>query len=116
MIKYIPEKPLFTQSEIIQMMKTKGIGRPSTYAAIIEKLFLRNYIVEKNGKISPTLDGIKVSQYLNSHYKDFVGEERTMKLQEEMDLVESGKVAYKNLLEKIYDEVRKITEIRTPKI
>lgn len=116
LIKYIPEKPLFTQSEIIQMMKTKGIGRPSTYAAIIEKLFLRNYIVEKNGKISPTLDGIKVSQYLNSHYKDFVGEERTMKLQEEMDLVESGKVAYKNLLEKIYDEVRKITEIRTPKI
>ncbi len=110
-IKYLPEKPLFTQSEIIHQMKMKGIGRPSTYATIIEKLFMRNYIVEKNGKISPTIEGIKVSSFLNHNYKNFVGEERTKKIQEEMDMVENGKEDYTHLLEKLYEEVRSITKI-----
>jgi len=107
-IKYLPKKPLYTQSEVIHDMRTKGIGRPSTYATIVEKLFIRDYVIEKNGKILPTKRGIEVYNFLSSKYENFVSEERTRKIEEEMDLVESGKADYKEILQQIYEEVREI--------
>lgn len=107
-IKLLPKAPLFTQSEVIHEMKEKGIGRPSTYATIVEKLFMRNYVVEKNGRILPTKKGMEVFNFLASNYSEFVSEKRTRKIEEEMDLVESGKADYKQLLQQIYEEVKKI--------
>ncbi len=107
-IREVPKAPLYTQSDIVSKMKEHGIGRPSTYATIIEKLFIRGYIIEKNGKILPTKKGIKVFEYLNSNYHDFVSEERTKLLYEEMDKVESGKVDYYEVLNNVYNEIRRI--------
>ena len=105
-IKKLPKAPLFSQSEIIHMMRQKGIGRPSTYATIVEKLFMRNYVIEKNGKILPTRRGIDVYEFLSRNYEKFVSEERTRKIEEEMDMVEKGKVDYEKILKQIYEEVK----------
>lgn len=107
-IKEIPKMPLFTQSEVISKMKEKGIGRPSTYATIIEKLFMRNYITEKNGKLFPTKMGKEVFNYLNKNYGKFISEERIRILQEEMGMVENGKEDYLKILDRIYKEIREI--------
>ncbi|RUM34651.1 MAG: reverse gyrase [Archaeoglobus sp.] len=107
-VRLVPLKPLLTQSELIQMMKERGIGRPSTYSTIIEKLFQRNYIVEKNGRLIPTKKGIDVYGYLVRNYRDFVSEERTRKLEEKMDAVEMGKVDYTDVLRELYDEIKSI--------
>ncbi|MCD6447426.1 MAG: reverse gyrase [Thermoplasmata archaeon] len=107
-IKMLPKSPLFTQSEVIHTMKEKGIGRPSTYATIVEKLFMRNYVVEKNGRLLPTKRGLEIYSFLASNYGEFVSEERTRKIEEEMDMVESGKADYMQLLQQIYEEVKSI--------
>ncbi len=82
------------------MMKERGIGRPSTYSTIIQKLIESSYVYEKNGFLIPTKLGISVYNFLNS-LKDmefFVKEEFTRKIEEIMDEVEKGKVDYQNVL------------------
>ncbi len=107
-IKLLPAKPLLTQSEVIQMMKERRIGRPSTYATILEKLFQRNYIKEVKGKLVPTRMGIKVYNYLYKNYREFVSEERTRKLEEKMDAVEKGEVDYMEVLKELYNEIKNV--------
>ncbi len=95
--------PPLTYAEIIEKMKQKGIGRPSTYAITIEKLFERKYIYEKNGYILSTKLGFKIIHELeNSIYKDYLCEEFTAKLEKIMDEIEEGKRDYKKELISIF--------------
>ena len=107
-LRKVPAASLYTQSDVIQLMRKKGIGRPSTYATIVDRLFIRNYVVEKNGRIIPTKRGKEVYEFLSQNYGSFVSEERTRKIEEEMDMVENGKADYMEILKQIYGEVKKI--------
>ena len=101
---------LYTQADLIQLMKERGIGRPSTYATIVKKLFDRKYIVEKKQKIIPTKRGIAVYDYLTSKYEKFVSEQLTAKLQKEMDEISEGKKDYMETLTFMGRELVKIWE------
>lgn len=105
----VPKAPLYTQSDVISLMKERRIGRPSTYATIMEKLFLRNYVMEKNGRLIPTETGIKVFNYLSRNYGKFVSEERTRLLEEKMEEVEKGHADYINVLKELYEEISEIS-------
>ncbi len=107
-IRTVPKAPLFTQSDIVQLMKERGIGRPSTYATIVDRLFMRNYVIEKNGRVIPTKRGIEVYRYLASNYGSFVSEERTRLLEEKMDAIERGELDYYKALQELYEEIRQI--------
>ncbi len=107
-IRTVPKAPLFTQSDIVRLMKERGIGRPSTYATIVDRLFMRNYVIEKNGRVIPTKRGIDVFNYLASNYGKFVSEERTRLLEEKMDAVERGELDYFKALHELYEEIREI--------
>ena len=98
----------YTQSDVIQLMKERGIGRPSTYATIVDRLFMRNYVIEKYGRIIPTKLGIRVFDYLSKNYGSFVSEERTRLLEEKMDAVEKGELDYYKALEELYKEIKAI--------
>ncbi len=108
-IRTVPKAPLFTQSDIVQLMKERGIGRPSTYATIVDRLFIRNYVIEKNGRVIPTKRGIEVYKYLATNYGSFVSEERTRLLEEKMDAIERGELDYYKALQELYEEIRQIT-------
>ncbi|WP_175059054.1 reverse gyrase [Thermococcus sp. 2319x1] len=101
--------PLFTQGDIIALMKERKIGRPSTYAKIVKTLLDRHYVIETKGrkKLVPTELGTKVYHYLITKYKELVSEERTRQLEELMDLVEENKVDYQEVLNDMYEEIRK---------
>lgn len=107
-VKKVQSVPLYSQSDVISLMKTKGIGRPSTYATILDKLFIRGYVVEKGGKIIPTKRGIVVYDYLAKNYWKFINEERTRSLEEKMDLIERGYLDLNNALRELYEEVKQI--------
>jgi len=108
-VRTVPRAPLFTQSDIVRLMKERGIGRPSTYATIVDRLFIRNYVIEKNGRVIPTKRGMDVFNYLASNYGKFVSEERTRLLEEKMDAVERGELDYFKALQELYEEIREIT-------
>jgi reverse gyrase len=88
-------------------MKERGIGRPSTYSTIIEKLLERNYVYEKNGFLIPTKLGILVYNFLNSleEKEFFIKEEFTRELEKMMDNVEEGTENYQNVLLNIYENL-----------
>ncbi len=107
-IKEVPKVQPFTQSEIIQMMKERGIGRPSTYATIVDRLFMRNYVIERYGRMVPTKLGIDVFTFLARKYGKFVSEERTRDLESRMDAIERGELDYLKALEDLYAEINSI--------
>ncbi|MEM3949812.1 DNA topoisomerase, partial [Saccharolobus sp.] len=102
---------LYTEGELISEMKSKQIGRPSTYAVIISTLKKRRYIIESKNlkKIIPTKLGMAVKEYLMENYKQIVSEKRTVKLLEKMNEVEEGKVDYLVLLKELYNEIQTIS-------
>ncbi|MCE4612548.1 MAG: reverse gyrase [Desulfurococcales archaeon] len=120
--------PPYNEGELIDTMKRKGIGRPSTYAKIVETLLRRRYITRlsvKEGYIVPTLRGEHVYHYLTRYLAepeeewiagidskyllvvpDLVSEERTRKLERAMDDIERGERSRIDVLQEIYDEVK----------
>jgi len=106
-LEKIPRAYLFTQGSLVEEMKKRGIGRPSTYAITIEKLLERGYIVEKNGFLIPTKLGKEVYKFLKKEEKilPFVSEEFTRKLEELMDEVEKGVEDYGQILNSLYLDI-----------
>jgi reverse gyrase len=101
-----PKVPLYSQGDIVSIMKEKKIGRPSTYSTIIGKILMRGYAVERNGKLYSTSLGEKVHSYLVNNYKELVDEQRTALLEKKMDEVESGNMDYQQLLKELFHEIR----------
>ncbi|HIQ30689.1 MAG TPA: reverse gyrase [Aquifex aeolicus] len=106
-LREVPTAYLFTQGTLVEEMKRRGIGRPSTYASTIEKLLGRGYIVERNGFLFPTKLGKEVWEFLRKQEKitPFVSEEFTKRLEELMDRVEEGREDYEEVLRKLYEDI-----------
>jgi len=104
-VRTIPEYPLYTYGEVVEEMKARKIGRPSTYAKILNILRKRGYIVEvSRGKLVATKRGKRVFKYLIENFSDLISEERTRKLQEVIDQVELGKEDITKVLNEFYRE------------
>ncbi|CAD5243845.1 reverse gyrase [Thermococcus camini] len=103
-----PKVSLYTQGDIIALMKERKIGRPSTYAKIVQTLLQRYYAIETRGrkKLVPTDQGIKVYHYLISKYRDLVNEDKTRGLEELMDRIEEGSIDYQEVLNTLYRELQ----------
>ncbi len=115
---------LYTQGELVSLMKQRKIGRPSTYATIISTLIRRGYVFEtmKVKRLIPSPLGECVHKFLdykNSKgscayefpdysYSKFVSEDRTRYLLERMDLIEEGKEDYRQVLKQLYYEIQEI--------
>jgi len=98
----VPKVFLYNQGTLIQEMKKRGLGRPSTYAEIVSTLLHRNYVYElKNGSLVPTFIGKKVYNYLKSNYSNYVSEEFTKELEKFMDEVEEGKKDWEEICVKL---------------
>ncbi len=98
---------LYDHGSIVAEMRNKGIGRPSTYSKIIEKLLGHGYIVESKKKkfLIPTKLGITVFNYLMDNFRDLVSEVKTRSLEQLMDLVGEGKVSYHEALDVIKQDL-----------
>lgn len=112
-MKKQPKAYLYTHGELVQEMKRRGIGRPSTYATIVEKLLERGYVIEKRGFLIPTKLGKKVYEYLRKReeIKAFLSEDFTRRLEEVMDRVEEGKADYEEVLKGLYRDIIKVEAI-----
>jgi len=107
-IRVLPEGYPFTQADLVRLMKERAIGRPSTYAAVIQKLFARKYVIERKRFIFSTKLGRQVYSYMLDNFAEFVNEERTRKLLEKMDKIEKTECDYKKALEELYKEIKSV--------
>jgi len=106
-IKKVSKEHHYTQGEIIDLMRQRGLGRPSTYSNIIQTLIERKYVLDRSGYLIPTSWGEKIYSYLIQKHQDLVSEDFTVKLEKEMDLVAEGKEDYQKILNETFQRVFK---------
>ncbi|HLF18099.1 MAG TPA: type I DNA topoisomerase [Candidatus Omnitrophota bacterium] len=94
--------PRFSDASLVKALEEDGIGRPSTYASIIQTLVLRNYVHRDRGYLSPTDLGITICDLLVQYFPRIMDEGFTAKMEANLDLVEEGELEYPNLLKEFY--------------
>jgi len=88
---------------LIQELESKGIGRPSTYATIMQKICeTRGFVEEKNTVYHPTDAGMKVVELLDKKFT-FMEYEFTANMENKLDLIESGEVKYVDMMKEFYE-------------
>lgn len=105
-LKTLPKVRLFSVGELVSEMKRKGIGRPSTYAKLVDTIMIRRYAFEVHGRIIATNLGMQVSDYLRTNFGKYVSDETTKMLGDKMQQVEDGKEDYQKMLSDLYEEVK----------
>jgi DNA topoisomerase-1 len=94
--------PRYTEATLVKELEEKGIGRPSTYAAIISTIVEREYVTKELGKFTPTMLGAKVSVLLVKGFEDIFDLGFTARMEEELDEVEEGKLPWKEAVGEFY--------------
>lgn len=100
--------PRFTQATLIKELEDKGIGRPSTYAAIMSSILNREYVEEDESKrLRPTTLGRTVSDLLVQSFPDIIEVGFTAQMEEDLDKVEEGRENWVKTLKRFYGPFEK---------
>lgn len=94
--------PRFTEASLVKLLEEKNIGRPSTYAPIIDTILKRNYVERQNRQFVPTELGRIVIELLKEHFASVVEVEFTARMEEELDLIEEGTMQWKSVVKEFY--------------
>ncbi len=99
--------PRFTEASLVKALEEKGIGRPSTYAAILTTIQDREYALKKQAKFRPTELGTVVTDQLVKHFPDIFDVRYTARMEEELDAVEEGTSTWVETLSGFYTKFEK---------
>ncbi|HJN63068.1 MAG TPA: type I DNA topoisomerase [Candidatus Paceibacterota bacterium] len=94
----------YTEAGLIKELEKKGIGRPSTYAAIMRTLAERGYVDKEGKTLFPTDTGEVVSSFLEENFKKYISDSFTAEMENELDEIADGKREYKKTLEDFYED------------
>ncbi len=94
--------PRYSEASLVKALEEYGIGRPSTYASIIQTLLGREYVYLDSRRFRPTDVGRAVAKFLSGHFDQYVDYEFTARLEDELDAISRGEEAWKPLLAKFW--------------
>lgn len=94
--------PRFTEATLIRMMEDRGIGRPSTYAAILSTLIDKKYVERIERRLVPTALGLIVSRLLVEAFSEIMDVDFTAGLEDDLDRIAQGDLSYVVMLKKFY--------------
>ena len=99
--------PRYTEATLVKALEEKGIGRPSTYAAIMTTIQDREYVEKKEGRFHPTALGKTVNDVLiEGGFDDLFNETYTARMEEELDEIEDGKLKWTDAIHEFYDKFK----------
>jgi len=96
--------PRFSEATLIKELELNGIGRPSTYAAIMERIQDKNYTKKIKGKFHPTELGIIVTQTLTENFAKIMNEKFTAGMETDLDEIEKGQKNWIEIIKQFYSE------------
>jgi len=99
--------PRFNEASLIKALEEQGIGRPSTYASIINTITQRTYTRLEQKRFFPTALGIVVSDLLKRYFKEIVDIQFTAGIEEKLDLVAEGKTDWVSMVRDFYAPFKK---------
>jgi DNA topoisomerase I len=102
--------PRFTEATLIKALEENGIGRPSTYAAILANISGREYVSVEKGRFRPTELGFLVTDLLVVSFPDVMDMAFTAQMENDLDRIEQGKIRWTDILKRFYGAFEKDLE------
>ncbi len=99
--------PRYNEASLIKTLEASGIGRPSTYAPTISVIVTRNYVEKNQGRFYPTEMGTLVNKVLTENFPEIVDIAFTAKMEDELDEVAGGKLAWQQSIRDFYEPFAK---------
>jgi DNA topoisomerase-1 len=113
-------RPRYTEASLVKGMEELGIGRPSTYASIISVLQDREYVTLEKKRFLPEDRGRLVTAFLEKFFERYVRYDFTAELEDQLDLISNGKLAWKDVLRGFWSAfsmaVEEISDLRVREI
>ncbi|MDI6709142.1 MAG: type I DNA topoisomerase [Bacillota bacterium] len=98
--------PRYTEATLVKTLEEKGIGRPSTYAPVVETIQKRGYVVKKGKNLYPTELGRKVLDLLKEYFPDVINVEFTAEMEDNLDRIAEGELPWRQVLDDFYRSFR----------
>jgi len=92
----------YSEAGLIKELEKRGIGRPSTFASIINTIVARGYVEKEGRTLIPTDTGDVVSSFLEKHFMDYIGDDFTSGMEDQLDEIASGEREYVKTLSDFY--------------
>ena len=92
----------YSEAGLVKELENRGIGRPSTYASIIKTIQDRGYVVKDGKALQSTDTGELVSDFLSQYFGQYISDDFTAKMEDELDDIAAGKDTYLHILENFY--------------
>jgi DNA topoisomerase-1 len=110
--KFTQPPARYTDAGLVKVLEEKGIGRPSTYASIIETLADRGYVErdEEDKKLVPTKLGRIVNVFLVKYFPGFINTEFTAQMENELDSVESGEEKWVDIVRNFWETFKPLLD------
>jgi DNA topoisomerase-1 len=108
--------PRFTEAALVKTLEEYGIGRPSTYASIIQTLLFRKYVEMESRSFRPTDVGRAVSKFLSAHFTRYVDYDFTARLEDELDAVSRGEEEWVPLMAKFWAPFKELVAEKTESV
>jgi DNA topoisomerase-1 len=100
-----------TESTLVKKLEADGIGRPSTYASIIDTLKKREYVILDGKKFTPTELGYEIKNILEKNFPNIMNIKFTAEMEEKLDHIEEGELQWKKVLKEFYDDLEKYLKV-----
>jgi DNA topoisomerase-1 len=94
--------PRYNEATLVKRLEADGVGRPSTYAAIISTILEREYVTKEGGRFTPAELGMVVTDLLLESFDDIFEVKYTARMEEELDEIEEGKLDWRVAMSEFY--------------
>ncbi|MBP6924222.1 MAG: type I DNA topoisomerase [Candidatus Pacebacteria bacterium] len=102
----------YSEAGLIKELEKRGIGRPSTYASIMKTITDRGYVIKEGRTLMPTDTGDVVSTFLETHFAEYISDDFTSEMEDELDEIAMGERTYRKTLEDFYTPFHQAVEAK----
>lgn len=96
--------PRFTEASLVKELEKSGVGRPSTYASIMNKIQSRDYTIKENHRLKPTELGCVIAQFLEDNFKQIMNIGFTADMEDTLELVAANKKDWKRVIQEFWGD------------
>ena len=110
--KFTQPKPRYTEASLVKELQQQEIGRPSTYATIVETILspTRGYATLEDKKITPTDRGIQLAEYCNRAFPSLINLNYTKEMEKNLDAIATGKIDYLDYMSNFYKNLKTVID------
>ena len=102
----------YSEAGLVKELEKRGIGRPSTYASIIQTLETRGYVEKQGRTLIPTATGDVVSTFIENNFGDYISDTFTSEMEDRLDAIAEGTGAYEKTLKDFYGPFAKAVKAK----